>query len=146
MLGGGLKRRRTKTIANDAAKLIPHVIGRYAELMEKHGGTYMDESWLPLDKPGMKTILKLALTIEKDEKNIDWLKAGWLLLADFQPGIGETPVTMPELPEDFAEARQPEFLKSFEEWSKILDRVTAEMRRNEEEMEEFLRSLEPASR
>lgn len=42
VLGGAwLNCRRARVVANDPAKLIPHVMGRYAELMEKHGGSFM---------------------------------------------------------------------------------------------------------
>lgn len=144
MFGEWFKRRRTRASTDDAAELvkaIPRVLGRYAELMEKHGGTYMDESWLPLDKPGMKSMLKLALASEKDEKHREWLKAGWLMLADFQPGIGQTPLKMPELPEDFAAAKNPKFMRAFEHWSTVQNRVFAEMQANKAEMDAFVATL-----
>ena len=90
-----------------------------AVLLENNGGLFMDEKWLPLDKAAMKTAFKIALTAERDGQRIDWLKTGWLLLADFQPGIGDTPISLPPMPEKLTDESVAS-LKPYTDMTKIV--------------------------
>jgi hypothetical protein len=112
-------------------------IGRFASLIETYPSCFIDESWLPLDKIGMKRVLKLAIAQEQDSERIEWLKVGWMLLAEFQPNIGETPLPFPELT-NRAEFTSPEFMRSFERWLEISKSAQAERDRIKQEISSFL--------
>jgi hypothetical protein len=59
-----------------------------------------------------------AIIAEKDPKQMELLKSGWVCLANFQPNIGEVPVRFPAIAEGFTpEALAP--LNRFVEIGKI---------------------------
>jgi hypothetical protein len=141
MIRRSLVKRRASRRQAELAKAVPHVLGRYAELIEKHFGAVMDESWLPLSKIEMKQTIMIAIAQNHDEKLRDWLKTCWILLADFQPEVGQSPLSMPHLPEAFEEATTPEFKKSFDTWGAVFDRVQRERQQCMNEMLEFVSGL-----
>ncbi len=61
------------------------IVQHYAEVVEKHPGTIENDSLLPAKKDKMKWSLLLLLRQAKKPKRQDWLKVGYLLLANFQP-------------------------------------------------------------
>lgn len=64
------KKRRERIIADRADRLVrdvPVILSRFRELLEKHPTAYMDETWLPVSKAEMKTVLKIAWKSAKDD-------------------------------------------------------------------------------
>jgi hypothetical protein len=141
MIGQWFAKRRADRRQAELAEAVRKVLGRYAELVEKHFGAVMDESWLPLSKNDMKHTLMIAIAQNHDGKLREWLKTCWIMLADFQPGIGNDPLSMPHLPEEFDEAKTPEFKKSFAQWREVFDRVQCERQQCMTEMLEFVSGL-----
>jgi hypothetical protein len=82
------------------------VIPAFGLLMEKAAahGTYgqavFDEATLPAPKARLEFIIFCAIGIAPDDRQAQQLVAGLLHLADYQPGVGPTPVTQfPRLPD-----------------------------------------------
>jgi hypothetical protein len=96
----------------------------------------MDESWLPLPKAEMKTVLKIAIAAERDETRRDWLRGGWVLLSEFQPNIGDEPVSC-----DLPEKPTPEALKTIERYMSVAKQAQAEREQSMLELKEFLATL-----
>jgi hypothetical protein len=69
------------------------ILDRYGALIEKHSDAYMDEMWLPVDKDRMRSVFKSAWKMTIDSKVRNWVEAGWVLLANFRPEVGQTPLT-----------------------------------------------------
>jgi hypothetical protein len=86
------KERRERAHIDRAARNVPAILSRYSELLEKHPTAYMDETWLPVSKAEMKTILKVALMSAKDDDRREVIKICWTLLSKFQQGIGNIPI------------------------------------------------------
>ena len=136
MIRQWLEQRRQKKEAVELVGGANIAISRMGALLEKHPGGYMDESWLPLAKPAMKTAFKIAIAAETNPERIEWLKAGWILLADFQPGIGNTPLSSPPMPSK----PTPEFMASFGCYTDMTKTVAKEGERLLAEMQEFMTS------
>jgi len=97
-----LKRQKVREY-EELARNIPRILARYGDLIEKYPTSYVDETVLPLDKSGMKTVLRIALDSEIDHNRIAWLRTAWILLSRFQPDIGSLPLSL-ETPEKPTEA------------------------------------------
>jgi hypothetical protein len=137
MIRSWLERRRERKKAEVLTRRVPKIIGRLGELIEKYPDGYMDETWLPLDKSGMKTVLKIAIAAENDSKKREWLKVGWLLLSQFQPNIGQTPVR-------FASSSplpSPEEMEALSRYVQISERARVEEEQNVAELNDFLARL-----
>lgn len=71
------------------------VAAAYGLALEKHaasGSLVSDESKLPMPKPMLRIALLGLIRLEKDAKQREQLKAAYLMLADFQPGVGTAAV------------------------------------------------------
>jgi hypothetical protein len=88
-----LKRQKVREY-EELARNIPRILARYGDLIEKYPTSYVDETALPLDKSGMKTVLRIALDAEVDHNRIAWLRTAWVLLSRFQPDIGPIPLSL----------------------------------------------------
>jgi hypothetical protein len=67
-------------------------------------------------------------------------EVGWLMLANFQPGIGDTPISMPAFPARLADVT-PEFKKALDDWQVVSNRVQAESEHCMAEMRAFTATL-----
>jgi hypothetical protein len=89
------KEHRERILADRADRVArngPAILSRYSQLLEKHPTAYMDETWLPVSKAELKTILKVALMSAKDDDRREVIKICWTLLSKFQNGIGKIPI------------------------------------------------------
>lgn len=112
-------------------------LNRLGELIEKHPGCYIDECWLPLPKPDMKTALKILWVASRSNIEVrTTVEMAWSLLSFFQPGVGNTPIA-PAIspgssPEEVATRLGP-YLQISKLWE-------TEMQSNKIEFAEFVRS------
>ena len=83
-------------------------IKKLATLMEPYPSAILDTTMLPLPKTEMKAALKLAWLQTESAKWREWLELGYVLLADFQDGVGATPIQPLDLPD-----LKPELLKDW---------------------------------
>jgi len=129
------KKRRERILADRSDRLVRDVsviMSRYRELLEKHSTAYMDETWLPVSKAEMKTVLKIAWKSAKDDDRREVIKICWTLLSKFQKGIGKIPIDC-SIPRN---ASPEEGLRSYLRVAKI---AQAEDEVNRTEMLEFIR-------
>lgn len=140
MIQRWLTKRRERKTAEMLARKIPLVLARLGELIEKHPASFMDEKWLPLDKPSMKTVLKIAIAAERDPSKVEWLRTGWMMLAQFQPNIGDAPVTWPNASTP-DEMLAPETLAALERFTTVSKAVTEESARTLVEIRQYVASL-----
>ena len=132
------KKRRERILADRSDRLVREVhviLSRYRELLEKHSTAYMDETWLPVSKAEMKTVLKVAWKSAKDDDRREWVKIGWTLLSKFQKGIGKIPVDC-SIPQN---ASYEESVRIMEPYMRIAKIAQAEDEANRTEMLEFIR-------
>ncbi len=127
-----LKRQRVREY-EELARNIPRILMRYGELIEMYPTSYVDETMLPLDKSGMKTVLRIALEAEVDHNRLAWLRTAWVLLARFQPDIGPVPLSL-EISEKPTEADVAN-----------MDRFFAVAKKSAAEAEDDLRELRAAN-
>src|ERR1700733_15079236 len=144
-----MEERRRRAHAQMMAKALPIALSQYGELLQKHSGAIVDESWLPLPKDTLKTMLKAAIASNRNEANRDALKVGWLMLANFQSGIGAAPYSMtpPDLPPaNFHDTKKREaFLQILSHHQSVLDKLGAEIESNQRELDEFMVTLQDPS-
>ena len=80
---------------SDAQRLVSaasSLVAAYGEALEVHansGSMFSDTSALPAEKETIKAALKLLLRVSTDSQKSEQLRAAYLMLADFQPGIGD---------------------------------------------------------
>ncbi len=77
----------------DVIELFCEVLGPYFQALshvERSPGTVADEAHLPFAKPVIKAALRRAIRGTDDELNRLALRAAYVKLADFQPGVGPT--------------------------------------------------------
>ncbi len=121
------KRNAAKIVASANAAIM-----EMATLIENNTSLFIDETRLPLDKRGMKLAFKIAIATERDSKRLDWLKAGWIMLADFQPGIGNA-FSSPALP-----SRLEPLLAELDEFTKVTGAVAKESAELKAELDEWI--------
>lgn len=80
------------------------VISRYGALLEKYPIAIVDTSMLPLPKKHMKVVLKGAFARESDPDKAKALETGFMLLCNFQEGVGAVPISG-ELPKPSDDVR-----------------------------------------
>ncbi len=74
------------------------LISRYGEALAKHAETYSeayDSQHLPATKAEIKAALRVSLDCTSDPELIRLLENGYLLLAMFQDGVGDKPISPP---------------------------------------------------
>ena len=135
-----LAKRRKRIEAEEFAKLAGEALGRLGQLMEKYPGSFLDETWLPLPKDSMKGIIKASIATAKTSARREVFEVGWLMLANFQPGIGDTPISMPAFPARLADVT-PEFKKALDDWQVVSNRVQAESEQCMAEMRAYVETL-----
>jgi hypothetical protein len=84
----------------------------------------------------MKSALKIAMVAATDKKQMDWLETGWVMLANFQKGVGDTPISC-ELPE----TPTPEVGKILDRYLAMSAKAEKEVKRNLQELRGFKKSL-----
>jgi hypothetical protein len=91
----------SKREAVDAGRLdlnkLQRTINEYGAILErqsKTGSVVYDESVLPLPKEDLRKALLMLIASIKDTQSRDQLKAGYLMLADFQAGIGSRTIAI----------------------------------------------------
>lgn len=89
---------------------------RYGELMERQGTVIFDASVLPLPKAHMKQALMMVWKNTVDEHLKAVLGGGYVNLANFQEGVGNTPVDY-NLPSGFDPVKDREYLNPYLKWS-----------------------------
>lgn len=134
MIRQWLEQRRQRKQTAELVSGANAVIARMGALLEGNSGLFMDECRLPLSKAAMKAAFKIAMTVEHDPARFDWLKTGWILLADFQPGIGDTPLSLPPMPEKPTD----EFMAELQRYTTMTKTVANESQTLAAELEEFL--------
>jgi hypothetical protein len=113
------------------------LLERYGALIEKHSDAYLDETWLPVDKDSMRSAFKSAWKMTTDSKTRNWIEVGWVLLANFQPGIGQTPITdEPPDPNNLT----PESMAAFDRYIQMSEAVLADSQRELTAIQEFKKS------
>jgi len=68
--------------------------GAIIERQSKTGSVVYDESALPLPKEDLRKALLMLIASIKDTQSRDQLKAGYLMLADFQVGVGSRTIAI----------------------------------------------------
>ncbi len=126
------KKRRERILADRSVRDVSVIMSRYRELLEKHSTAYMDETWLPVSKAEMKTVLKIAWKSAKDDDRREVIKICWTLLSKFQKGIGKIPI-------DCAMPRNASPEESLRIYLRIAKIAQAEDEVNRTEMLEFIR-------
>jgi hypothetical protein len=132
------KKRRERILADRSDRLardVPVILSRYRELLEKHSTAYMDETWLPVSKAEMKTVLKIGWKTAKDDDRREVINICWTLLARFQKGIGKIPIDC-SVPRN---SSYEESLRITEPYLRIAKIAQAEDEANRVEMLEFIR-------
>jgi hypothetical protein len=135
-----LEKRRKRIQAERFAKMAGEALGRLGQLMEKYPGSFIDETWLPKSKDAMKGLLMAAIATARTQAHREVYEVGWLSLANFQPNIGDTPISMPVFPARLADVT-PEFKKALEQWQEVANRVQAEGERCMAEMRTYVETL-----
>ena len=130
------KRRRRLDNAKEKALGAQLAINRLGELIERYPNAIIDEKWLPVPKSDMKTALKIGWITAQNDKDRELIRVGWSLLASFQPGVGEEPISS-KLPENPSPEDAIKILGPYLEFS---SRVQTEMVMNGEEFDAFVKS------
>ncbi len=68
------------------------ILEKYGALLETHAGSYMDETWLPVDKDQMRLAFKAAWKMTQNDKLRNHIEVAWVSLSMFQPGVGQIPI------------------------------------------------------
>jgi hypothetical protein len=89
---GWFKKRIAQAEGRSTAELFD-AVGRLGELMENYPMHVLDVSSLPMPKPQMKTILKEAWRVATPDHRRA-IELGYLHLANFQNGVGPTPISL----------------------------------------------------
>jgi hypothetical protein len=131
-----LQQRRRRRANGRFVKAVPAILARYGELIEAHPTAYIDETQLPVDKEMMKAALKIGWKLADNDKQREWLKVGWILLSQFQKGVGETPIDCNLSPGLLPSDEEVSRLDRFLQFAKIAE---AETEKNRAEMFEFIR-------
>ena len=79
------------------------IVADYEDAMASMPTTVMDESRLPHAKAQIKEALLLMRSTTKDQKLRDQLNAGYISLADWQEGIGDSARSFQMTPQDLAD-------------------------------------------
>ena len=130
------KKRRDADKAKKTVMGAQLAIGRLGELIERYPSAVMDEKWLPLPKADMKTALKVGWITAQNEQERELMRAGWSLLASFQPGVGEKPIS-PKLPEN---PSPEDAIKILGPYLELSPRVETETVANGKEFDAFVKS------
>lgn len=80
----------------------------------------MDASLLPVNKKLMVEVLKIAWLNSKTSEARNWIEIGWALLANFQEGVGDVPITA-EMPEHLSPDETIARLNRYSMWAKLAD-------------------------
>jgi hypothetical protein len=78
-------------------EIIEELIHRYAVALEAHGTSgamVSDISKLPAPKETLRQVLIALIPIETDPAKREWLKVGYISLAEFQPGVGDRGIAL----------------------------------------------------
>lgn len=89
---------------------IQKIVSAYGAAMSSRQSIYSDESELPFPKPAIKSALIAAIKTSDDATMREQLKAAYVMLADWQDGIGPGPhsleVTAADLADPMAAAKR----------------------------------------
>jgi hypothetical protein len=112
------------------------IVMRYGKVYEGLGTAIADTSRLPAPKAEMKTALKLAWHFaEGNQRMQSWVETGYVLLANFQDGVGPEPIDCGLSPDsELAKAAA-----TLEPWLKWSPQVQAEMSELLAEFDSFKR-------
>ncbi len=112
------------------------VVRRYRKIMVDDAtslGCVADERMLPDSKERIKKALLLSLAEEENEQAREHLKAGYILLANFQSGVGEENVGIHVTNKDMAGSPESERTQVvtqsdvYEKWRPIVDKEFEEL-------------------
>jgi len=110
------------------------VLDRYGELMEKYTMSFADASLLPVDKASMKKAFWAGWFMAEDDEQREAIKVGWLMLHQFQEGVGEKPVGANIDPS----ADPKEVMKVLGPYLEWVEKTKAEKEADKKEMYEFV--------
>ena len=130
-----LKPRTSEQQAKLIAKAVPDIMARYGKLMEEYPLAVLDTSKLPLPKPEMKTLLKVAWRMAADDYMRDAVEAAYVHLSQFQDGVGDRPIEH-KLPDEFDPKKVMAALDPWLAWS---DKTMDELKQLAAEFIEFKR-------
>ncbi len=96
-----------------------------------------DLKYLPASKDALETALLIAMHAQSDPRQISLMKAGYLLLSQFQPGVGDVVVTfqprsIPDDPVALAQAvseLMPEYMRWQDAMRQEEEQLAAELSR-----------------
>jgi hypothetical protein len=95
MLRHWLQERRENRQLRALVKEANAAVARVGEIVQAPDAAFFDERQLPADKENMKWAFKFALAAERNSVRTNLLCVRWMRLADFQPGIGDVPLSYP---------------------------------------------------
>ncbi|MGH9572240.1 MAG: hypothetical protein ACRD40_01740 [Candidatus Acidiferrales bacterium] len=112
-------------------------VAALGDITERQSGAIFDSKVLPLPKEEMKSAVKAAWVVATDDRIRNACEAGYIYLANFQDGVGHTPVD-PSLPRDYIPERAVAIL---EVYSRFSGQVDVEERALAAEFKEFKNSI-----
>lgn len=129
-------RHRVRRAVLHAEALI-HVYGRALGDAVESASFVTDLKYLPASKDALKTALLIAMHAQSDPRQISLMKAGYLLLSQFQPGVVDVVVTFrpPSIPDDPVAVAQavselmPEYMRWQDAMRQEEEQLAAELSR-----------------
>ena len=108
---------------------VQKIINDYGAAIEFRKSTFADVSELPYPKPVIKAAMIAAMQIVQDENAREALKTNFVLLADWQEGIGPGPhdLDVADRPGETIQEHAKRFSETAPAYMAILKRVTTEM-------------------
>jgi hypothetical protein len=97
VFGHWVRERRERRYLRALVRDANGAVARVGEIIQTPDAAFFDEKLLPADKESMKWAFKFALAAERNPVYANLLFVRWMRLADFQPGIGDVPLSYPPL-------------------------------------------------
>lgn len=93
LFGGSTKSTDAQRLVAAAGDLVA-AYGEALEAQANSGSMFSDTSALPVKKETIKAALKLLIRVNTDTQKREQLRAAYLMLANFQPGVGDQILTL----------------------------------------------------
>jgi hypothetical protein len=118
-------------------KAVPDLLAKYGDVVASNRAIYLDESLLPAKKTVMKAALKVGWELATSGEQREWIKTGWYLLSNFQPGIGDPPHDG-KIPLD---ASIEDALRINDEFLRVAEMAETEAERDRDEFARYVTSI-----
>jgi hypothetical protein len=105
------------------------IVNDYGAAIESRKSAFADDSELPNPKPVIKAAMIAAIQVVQDAKARELLKTNFVLLADWQEGIGPGPhdLDVADRPGETIQEQAKRISETAPAYMAILKRVTTEM-------------------